>query len=221
MEDALARRPPFTLLRIEDVLAQENCYVLLHDETLRALLIDPGYQASTVVSVLATIGASAAAVALTHCHPDHCFGVPTIARGYDADLYLHSADLPVLGFDWSSKGFPWRVTDTLGPYNDLASVTSISFAGEEVGVMPTPGHTPGSVTFSWRDWIFTGDTLFRRGIGNTIAPFGDAQILDASLATIISSFPLDASVFSGHGEPTTIGEEASGNPFLADGHHEA
>jgi glyoxylase-like metal-dependent hydrolase (beta-lactamase superfamily II) len=62
-----------------------------------------------------------------------------------------------------------------------------------------------------------GDTLFAGSIGRTDLPGGDMETLLRSIRTVLFSFPDDTSVYSGHGEPTTIGWEKKTNPFLAGG----
>jgi glyoxylase-like metal-dependent hydrolase (beta-lactamase superfamily II) len=89
----------------------------------------------------------------------------------------------------------------------------------DLGILHTPGHTPGSCTFvvtsGGRTHVFSGDTLFRRGIGRTDLWGGDSGLILKSLRGKILSLPDDAVVVPGHGPETTIGEERVGNPFLA------
>jgi glyoxylase-like metal-dependent hydrolase (beta-lactamase superfamily II) len=92
-------------------------------------------------------------------------------------------------------------------------------AGEiELAVLHTPGHTPGSVTFVVRgdgeSVAFTGDTLFRRGIGRTDLWGGDSDLIFRSLRNRLMTLDENTHVVAGHGPPTTIGEEKRANPFL-------
>ena len=63
--------------------------------------------------------------------------------------------------------------------------------------------------------LFVGDTLFAGSIGRTDLPGGDMATLLRSIRQVLFSFPDDTPVYSGHGEPTTIGRERRTNPFLA------
>jgi hydroxyacylglutathione hydrolase len=83
-------------------------------------------------------------------------------------------------------------------------------------VLHTPGHTPGHVCFyeSENGVLFDGDVLFYRGIGRTDLPGGDWQQLLNSIQSSLFSLPDDTVVYSGHGGPTTIGEEKRLNPWL-------
>ena len=100
----------------------------------------------------------------------------------------------------------------------LVDGTSIRAGAIEMGVLHTPGHTPGSCTFvvshGGTTRVFTGDTLFRRGIGRTDLWGGDSALIMRSLKEKILSLPDDAIVVAGHGAETTIGDERTKNPFL-------
>jgi glyoxylase-like metal-dependent hydrolase (beta-lactamase superfamily II) len=65
--------------------------------------------------------------------------------------------------------------------------------------------------------LFVGDTLFAGSIGRTDLPGGDAATLLRSIREVLFSFPEDTPVYSGHGQPTTIGREKKTNPFLTTG----
>ncbi len=98
-----------------------------------------------------------------------------------------------------------------------------------LSVLHTPGHTPGSVSFFFRHaasptdgakdasrfYVFTGDTLFRRGIGRTDLGGGDSYQIMKSIEGKLLALPNDSVVIAGHGPSTTIGEERTANPFLA------
>ena len=84
-------------------------------------------------------------------------------------------------------------------------------------LIPTPGHTPGSVSFlvktGERQVLFAGDTLFRRSIGRTDLWGGDGEAILVSIRKKLFSLDEATSVVTGHGPTTTIGEEKRFNPF--------
>ena len=100
----------------------------------------------------------------------------------------------------------------------LRDGVSIHAGALEMCILHTPGHTPGSVTFvvshGGATRVFSGDTLFRRGIGRTDLWGGDFETIQRSLREKILTLPDDAVVVPGHGPETTIGEERAKNPFL-------
>ena len=89
--------------------------------------------------------------------------------------------------------------------------------GLEMGVLHTPGHTPGSSTFHLagdRNILFTGDTLFMQSIGRTDLWGGSYSEIINSIQKKLMDFDDDTFVIAGHGQSTTIGHERRHNPFL-------
>ncbi|HXJ41277.1 MAG TPA: MBL fold metallo-hydrolase, partial [Bryobacteraceae bacterium] len=88
--------------------------------------------------------------------------------------------------------------------------------GIEAHVLHTPGHTPGSISLFMpgEKKVIAGDTLFRRSIGRTDLPGGDAAAIARSIQGKLYTLPDDTVVIPGHGEPTSIGEEKRANPFV-------
>jgi glyoxylase-like metal-dependent hydrolase (beta-lactamase superfamily II) len=91
-----------------------------------------------------------------------------------------------------------------------------SFLGSDFQVLEVPGHCPGSLCFfsSKNRLLFGGDVLFADSIGRGDLPGGDIDLLINGIKEKL--FPLgdDVTVLSGHGPPTTIGQERLTNPFL-------
>ena len=83
-------------------------------------------------------------------------------------------------------------------------------------VICTPGHAEGSISLyaETEGWVFTGDALFSRSIGRTDFPGGSYATLRESIKTRLFRLPDDTTVFSGHGESTTIFDEKRYNMFL-------
>jgi glyoxylase-like metal-dependent hydrolase (beta-lactamase superfamily II) len=87
----------------------------------------------------------------------------------------------------------------------------------EIGVIHTPGHTPGSTTFAFqgeRTILFAGDTLFLNSIGRTDLWGGSHAEILSSIDKKLMTFDDDTLVIAGHGPSTTIGHERHYNPFL-------
>ena len=83
-----------------------------------------------------------------------------------------------------------------------------------IGIIHTPGHTPGGVCFEIEDHVFVGDTLFQGSIGRTDLPGGSLQTLNKSLIHLIDSVDHEKIIHSGHGNDTTLNSELRSNPFL-------
>ena len=183
---------------------QTNCYII-HDETSKGCcVIDPGYDADIILDKLDSLGLSLEAILLTHGHFDHVGAVKELAAETDCDVYIHAADLALP---------PQMTAGTLYYTKTYADGDQLKLAGLDIGVIHTPGHTPGSVCLLCETSIFSGDTLFQGSCGRTDLPGGDWATIIRSLhrlAAIEGNFW----VFSGHGSSTTLREEKKYNPYM-------
>ena len=82
--------------------------------------------------------------------------------------------------------------------------------------LPVPGHSPGHLAFAADGALFSGDVLFAGSVGRVDLPGGDWETLLDSISRLAERFPPETVVYSGHGQPTTLGEELARNPFLAE-----
>jgi hydroxyacylglutathione hydrolase len=192
----------------------ENCWLIADEGTSEAIVVDPGSEPATLRSILAEAGKTPVAVLLTHAHVDHARSAGEFA-GEGVPVFVHPAD--ALAFHdpeaWS-PGF----ANPLSPVKDLRTVEDgevLRFAGFSVGVLHTPGHTPGHCCFDLQGnaTLLSGDLVFAGAIGRSDFPNSDAQAMRESLRRFLE-LPDEARVLPGHGPETTVGRERMSNPFL-------
>lgn len=196
-----------------------NCSIVMDPASRRAIVVDPGGDLEVIQARLAALGATVEAIVHTHTHIDHVGATAGVQRASGARACIHEADrflYDMLPVQARMIGLPLpEKTEMEGSLRDGGAVRAGAI---EMGVLHTPGHTPGSVTFVVKTAlgtrVFSGDTLFRRGIGRTDLWGGDSELILRSLRDKILALPDDAIVIPGHGPETTIGEERMGNPFL-------
>lgn len=200
---------------------RERCYICFDKEFREAVIVDPGASAGeeleSIYGLVEKEGLSIKAIALTHCHFDHIYGVKALQERYGAPVYMHSADERLLELMQRECGrFHMPLPDTTFTRCHIASGEKIAVRGVTLEVIESPGHTPGSICFhdSAAKIIFTGDTLFAGAIGRTDFDYGDYDRLIVGIMDRLMGLDADTAVFPGHGRSTTIGEERTHNPFL-------
>ena len=213
-----ASRPIIETLPVGQLAA--NCYVVICPTTHQAALLDPGDEAPRIVERVRALGASVAHIIHTHGHFDHISATEAVRAGLPdaAPLAAHPSEayLYADGAQDMARLYGYTVAQPRAhPDMDLVDGGEIAVGTLRLRVIHTPGHTPGSVSLLLAPWyVFTGDTLFRHGIGRTDLPGGDEDAIYASIETRL--YPLDQALtaYPGHGDPTTIGEERRLNPFV-------
>jgi hydroxyacylglutathione hydrolase len=202
-------------------LFAENTY-LLYNEAGETFIIDPGCSTPEECNTLARFidekGLKPKRLLLTHAHLDHILGNDFIYRKYGLAPYMHSEDLKLLhALAYSATFYGLDgVTPSPEPAGFLNDIDIVKLGDTELKVIFAPGHSPGSICFyaPSEKKLWGGDVLFRESIGRTDLPGGDFDTLANSIRTGLFTLPDDVIVYSGHGEPTTIGHEKKYNPFV-------
>lgn len=191
---------------------QTNTYIVYAESSDSCCVIDPGYDADTILRKIQSLGLRLDAIFLTHGHFDHVGGVETLVKETGCALWMHEGD-------WSQKRnlitarlYPLANCDfcNVNFYEHMETVTA---GGLTFTVYETPGHTFGSVCLAVEDALFTGDTLFAGSCGRTDLPGGSWKTIMESLHWL-SQLSSDAAVYPGHGEASTLSREKEYNPYL-------
>jgi glyoxylase-like metal-dependent hydrolase (beta-lactamase superfamily II) len=199
---------------------QENTY-LLYNEFNHCAIIDPGCyfdaEKEQLTQFIKQSGLHPKMLLNTHCHLDHVFGNKYIAETYGLPLQIHAKEKAVLDFAPAS-GLMWNVPfdNYTGEITFLKEDDILKLGEDELKVIEAPGHSPGHICFycAKQNFIISGDVLFNRSIGRTDLPGGNHQTLVNSIKQKLFVLPDETVVYSGHGAPTTIGEEKRENPYL-------
>ena len=180
---------------------QTNTYLLANDT--EAVVIDPGYEADTILDALA--GKTLKAILLTHGHFDHVGAVKELVAETGCEVWIHAAEATMPPMVTAG---PLYFTHT---YDEGDTVSPI--AGLELTVLHTPGHTPGSVCLLMGREMFSGDTLFACSFGRTDLPGGDPRKMMESLRRL-ASLQGNFFIHPGHGGSTTLDAEKRFNPYM-------
>lgn len=191
---------------------ETNCYLVWDEETKEGLVIDPADDGVAISEELINKGINLVGVVMTHGHFDHSLAALDLKLMYNVPVYISSKDKFLLDRqDETAKHFlkmDIKTPNILKIDKDLEEVSEINFGKSKLEVIKTPGHTPGSVClYSKEDnLLFSGDTLFKDLRGRTDFKYGSTKKIFESLRKLME-LSEDTDVFSGHGEPTSIGRE--------------
>ncbi len=195
---------------------QTNCYIAACEDTKEGVVIDPGDDSTRILGEIEDHGITVKYILITHAHFDHIGATEVLKRLLKAPIALHPLDLPLLQEKGGAAVFGLDAPQCPDPDLDLKEGMNITFGGCSLEVLLTPGHTPGHVSFyeKKKNILFDGDVLFDGGIGRTDIPGGDSAAIMHSIREVLFALPDETIVYSGHGNPTSIGQEKSTNPWL-------
>lgn len=199
---------------------QENTY-LLYNENGSCCIIDPGCyfpeERETLKATIEAEGLKPILLLNTHCHFDHVFGNKFVAETWGLTPLIHEKEQLVHDrAEVSSQKWQLPFEAYQGQFKYLKEGESVNIGEDQLDVLFTPGHSPGSISFYYEKggFVIGGDVLFSGSIGRTDLPGGDYDTLVQSIQIKFFTLPDDTKVYSGHGPLTTIGFEKMNNPFM-------
>lgn len=192
--------PPASL-RIECVTLPYpvHCFLVAAADD-SCLVIDTGTEAGPLLAKLRETGWRVAAILITHGHGDHTGGLTETQRATGAPVYIGTADAS------AAAHVPPDAVHT------IVADRQLSWGSLAAETIPTPGHTPGSISYLIGGAAFVGDTMFAGSAGGTRSPAAYQDIL-RSVRERLLRLPSETPVFPAHGPATTIANEQARNPF--------
>jgi glyoxylase-like metal-dependent hydrolase (beta-lactamase superfamily II)/rhodanese-related sulfurtransferase len=189
-------------IQLFDPASSTYTYVLFDPVSRDALIIDPvDEQIERDLAALKQHGLKLLWTVETHAHADHITSAGLLAEhagartAAPAGCGIHTAAV------------------------QLSDGETLSFGAETLKALHTPGHTSGSMSFLWRDHLFSGDTLLINGCGRTDFQSGSAEAMYHSLTKILFALPDATTVWPGHDyqgrAQSSIGQERVHNARVA------
>jgi glyoxylase-like metal-dependent hydrolase (beta-lactamase superfamily II) len=172
-----------------------NIWLVGDDREL--LVFDAAHDHHPIVDAVA--GRRVRAIVLTHGHNDHINAAVALRGAVDAPILLHPADTML----WDA------VYADAAPDGELVPGEELSAGGHRLGVVHTPGHSPGCCCFvdAAAGTVFSGDTLFCGGPGATGRSYSDEPTILRSIRDRLLTLPGSTVVHTGHGDSTTVDDE--------------
>ena len=186
--------------RVMDPGYLSNGYLVAEGDGGNAVFVDAGAAPGPLLEVVERRKLKVSHVLLTHHHGDHTRYAGELARRFGCAVAGHPAERELFG----------------GLDVQLEHGAELTSGGLRIRALHVPGHTVGQLAFVvGEERVFTGDTLFRGAVGGTRAPgHGSFEQLRRSIMEVLMKLPHAMPAHPGHTDPTTIGREWEGNPFI-------
>ncbi|UJS26934.1 MBL fold metallo-hydrolase [Macrococcoides canis] len=197
-------------------MIETNCYIIENEQEI--LIVDPGSEPERLIDTIGNTDKKVSGVLLTHAHFDHIGAVDAICSHYQCALYMSQIEKYFLTDPLKNGSEKFRqygiepvIVNQQPKYldNGVQQIGTFSFE-----VRHTPGHSPGSLSFIFKNFAIVGDTLFKEGIGRTDLYQGDTSQLLSSIDRELFSLDEACIICPGHGPDTTVGYEKLNNPYL-------
>ncbi len=186
-------------------------YLIGDDKTRQALIVDPAWDPTQLLTLAADGDWKIAGFIITHAHYDHVNAIDPLLFKLDVPVYANKAEIP---YAQAGSGV---VGDLGRTVKGMEGGAEIELGDTTVSLLHTPGHTPGSQCVRVGNQLITGDTLFIGGCGRSDLPGGDAPLLFKSLQKI-AQLPGDLEILPGHdygdAPRRLLRDEMKVNPYL-------
>lgn len=181
-----------------------NCYLVVCPQTSEGIIVDPGDEGSFISEKILALKIKPKLIIATHGHFDHLIAAEELRLNFKIPLFIHQEDLFLLKKARQSARYWLGTREVFLVPKEVKFVKEgekIEFGQEELEVIHTPGHTPGSIALFNRteEILFSGDLIFARGVGRADFSYSSPEDLGVSLKKLLS-LPPQTRVYPGHGE---------------------
>lgn len=199
-----------------------NTYIVCEPKSKEAAIIDPGMSVPEEFEFMDRFIArehlKVVHLINTHLHVDHAVGDDWVKDKYGVQVSAHPDETSLgLGLAQQARMFGLKgINHNVEIGNELSDGDKVKIGDDCLEVLHVPGHSQGSIALysPSSGFVIDGDTLFSGSIGRTDLMGGDHKTLINAIKKKLMTLPADTLVLSGHGDATTIGDEAKHNPYL-------
>lgn len=179
-----------------------NSFILIKDKN--AIIIDPSFNAKKIINFIKKQKIEVQGVLITHGHFDHLGQTIEILKEFNTNFYMQISDAKICEISKSML---------FGKIDKFLNSKIITFDKklpriqnwEDLNVLHTPGHTPGSSCYYNNKYVFSGDHIFDIDIGRTDFEFSDEKLMQTSIKNFVNHFKnKNMIVFPGHEEWTEV-----------------
>lgn len=191
---------------------ETNCYIPWCNETKECIIIDPADSAETITQTILDLQLKPLCIVFTHAHFDHVLGSLELKLNFSIPIFMNKKDNNLLTN--AQKSAKYWLKQNVDPVPNktlpISEGGKLDIGLSKLQIIDTPGHTPGSISLFANEpqpILFTGDTLFKSGVGRTDFEYSSPKDLEKSIKKLFTTFPKNTTCYPGHGETTTLGDE--------------
>jgi hydroxyacylglutathione hydrolase len=180
-----------------------NTYLLKNKLNNSCLIIDPGLDAILINEEIIKQHLQPVAVISTHGHFDHIGSASFFIQNYNLPFYLHEADLKIskaANFFLKMGKYDFKIETPTPSFLFKNHYENIHINNFIIDVYHFPGHSPGSCVFKIDNYLFSGDIIYKNGLGAGSFPKDDKMLLKQSILKIFDIFDKENLVLPGHGD---------------------
>ncbi|MGC8496678.1 MAG: MBL fold metallo-hydrolase [Thermoplasmata archaeon] len=194
---------------------ETNSYLVFDTDSREAMIIDPGSEPERLYKNIKDENLRLKYIIATHGHFDHVLGVNRLRALTGAKSCINARDIEIMKYLISRGLFVVTSEQIENPVFDfyIDENTEFEIGNTVFRVITTPGHSPGGICIYTEGMLFSGDTLFYRGVGRTDIPEGNDKLLKKSLLKLME-LASETAVYPGHGPATRIIDERKHNHFI-------
>ena len=190
-----------------------NCYLIWNDG--EGAVVDPSADYKDIIDAASRENVKIKYIILTHGHFDHMLNLEPLRKRTKAKVCVHHGDSANLLNSRLNLFLFFEHTDTFFEPAEVEFEEGdvLKLGEEEIKVIHTPGHTPGSACYLCDKFILTGDTLFDMSAGRCDLPGGDEHELSKSLKKLGRLDP-SLIIYPGHDSSSTLLNQINNNPYM-------
>lgn len=195
------------IYRVSNSFFTSNTYIIKSRSSNHCIIIDPGLDQEAIDKVIQDSSLIPKAILATHGHFDHIGSAASFQSKYKAPLYIHEADVKLsqsANFYLKLAKIESKIT-TPKPDVILNSPSQILHLDEfTFSIKNFPGHSVGSCVIEYENYLFTGDLIYKKGLGFNNFPGEDKSKLKQSISEVFSTYDENHLVLPGHGDFETL-----------------
>lgn len=201
------------------IIFSSNTYIYFRKSNNECIIIDPGFDTELIDSEILQNNLIPIAIISTHGHFDHIASAAFLKNKYKVPYYLHEADLKIAksaNFYLKVAQLNYKIETPIPDYLFKGEHENLTIKGFDLDIYNLPGHSPGSCVVKIENFLFSGDLIYKNGLGAVSIPKEDLALLKRSILIFFNMFNSEEFLLPGHGAPEYLKWVKKNNSKLKD-----